>query len=266
MTDWQSLPFAIDLSHHNGTIDWDKVAAQKPACVLLKATERQWTDPMFERNRQGCADRGIPWIPYVFLRPDDSDRTRQYFIDLIGDRSIPAALDWEADGIASATVEAWIDALEAEGGRTPLAYYGLFPPATVTDKIARCPRWYPQYPGSPTAAPRRPMWSGGDARVDWRECWLLWQWSEKGGINGISGNVDLNRLACSAEVFLGWYKTGRFAAFAGAQAQPEAAPPATNPVDLIRQAQRALGIPDDGDPGPVTRQKLRDWRAAHPGA
>lgn len=279
MTDWQTLPFALDVSHHNGTIDWPRVAAQRPACVLIKATERMWTDPMFDRNRRGCIDNGIPWIPYVFLRPDDSDKTREYFIDLVGDHSVPAALDWEepqgpgTNPVASGTVEAWIDALEADGGRTPLAYYGQFPPAAATAKIATCPRWYPQYPGSATASPRVPMWDGKEP-IDWRRSWLIWQWSDKGGIAGISGNIDMNRVACSAEVFAGWYKTGRFASGLTGQtieAKPDnpvqnASVPAANPIDLVRQAQRIVGVDDDGDPGPATRAALRKWLQAHPGA
>lgn len=47
-----------------------------------------------------------------------------------------------------------------------------------------------------------------------------------------------------------------------------ASPPVAgdNPIDLIRRAQRALGVAADGDPGPVTRSKASDYRAAHPGA
>lgn len=205
--DWRTLPLAIDVSHHNGKIDWPRVAAQKPAAVFIKATERQWTDPDFERNRKGCEDHGIPWVPYVFLRPDDHERTMAYLIREIGDKSIPIALDWEAIGVSSGTVEAWIDAVEADGGRTPIAYYGLYPPAGATVKIARCPRWYAQYPGSITAGPRLPMWDGTD-NPDWRACWYIWQWTDKGKVDGIPERVDLNRLAVSAEQFAAWYRQG----------------------------------------------------------
>lgn len=39
-----------------------------------------------------------------------------------------------------------------------------------------------------------------------------------------------------------------------------------NPIELIRQAQRLLGVGADGDPGDVTRAAARQYRAAHPGA
>lgn len=240
MPDWQTLPFAVDLSHHNGTIDWDRLAAQKPAVVFLKASERQWTDPAFERNRKAATDRGLLWLPYIFLRPDDGDRTIRYFLDLIGDKSIPAALDWEAPGVPSAVVEAWIDALEAETGRTAIAYYGLYPPAAATAKIGRCPRWFPQYPGSATASPRLPAWDGSPD-PDWRKCWLVWQWSEKGGVAGISGNVDMNRLACSVEQFAAWYRTGSF------DADPAAPQPSIVARPTTAQPRPIRGPGDHGD-------------------
>lgn len=59
-------------------------------------------------------------------------------------------------------------------------------------------------------------------------------------------------------------------ALAGAQAamKPEPAPaPAldlTDPIALIRQAQRLLRTDPDGDPGPETRRLAQAWRDAHP--
>lgn len=203
--DWSSLPFAIDLSHHNTVVDWGRVAAQKPACVFLKATERKWVDPAFDAARKACEARGLLWIPYVFLRPDDDDTTIDFFCRTLGNGDVPVALDWEAPGVPSQVVEDWIDGME----NLNLVYYGLYPPAAATAKIGEWPRWFPQYPGSPTAGPRLPMWEG-DAPPDWRKRWLFWQWSEKGAMAGISGNVDLNRLAVSAERFGAWCKTGEW--------------------------------------------------------
>lgn len=259
MSDLQNLPMSLDVSHHNGTIDWLKVASQKPACVFLKATERQWTDPMFERNRRACADLGLAWVPYVFLRPDDTHRTAQYFLDLIGDPTVPAALDWEADGVPASVVEMWIAAMP----RLPVAYYGLIPPGAATNLIGKCPRWYPQYPGSATAAPRLPMWDGS-ANPDWRKCWLAWQWTDKGRLDGISGSVDLNRLACTAEQFAAWYATGDFGASLPNVPKPTPIPDADNPDWHIREAQRLLDLVEDGDCGPITRAAAARWRATHP--
>jgi len=55
---------------------------------------------------------------------------------------------------------------------------------------------------------------------------------------------------------------------ATAAAPPVPATGAGNPIELIRQAQRALGFTGsdvDGDPGPLTRAAASKYRAAHPG-
>lgn len=203
MTDWSALPRGYDFSHWNGTIDWDKVAETKPAFVGLKATEGVRVDPMFEANRRAAADRNLTWVPYPFLRADDDQSAIRTFLSVVSD-PVPAALDWERAGVASEVVERWIDGM----ARQPLLYYGRWPPAPVTQKIASCPRWYPQYPGRPDAPPKLPPWDGKPT-TNWSDKWLIWQWSDKGQVQGTSdGPDDLDRLACSVDVFRKWYETG----------------------------------------------------------
>ncbi|MCA8898009.1 MAG: hypothetical protein KDA39_04740, partial [Hyphomonas sp.] len=41
----------IDLSHHNGRIDWDRLGEAPLDFIYLKATEgRDWKDPRFQDN------------------------------------------------------------------------------------------------------------------------------------------------------------------------------------------------------------------------
>lgn len=205
MTDWSKYPWALDVSHWNASVDWQRIAAQKPACAFLKATERRVVDRTFDQHRKACANAGILWMPYVFMRPDDTDATVDFFNGVLGDTDVPVALDWEANGVSTAVVEMWIDGMENRN----IIYYGLYPPAAVSDRIAEWPRWFPQYPGSPTADPRVMAWNGRDT-PDWRKSWLLWQWTDKAAIAGVSGAVDLSRLAVSAERFATWCKTGEW--------------------------------------------------------
>jgi GH25 family lysozyme M1 (1,4-beta-N-acetylmuramidase) len=200
---WNDLPGGYDFSHWNGDIDWDAVAATKPAFVGLKATEGTHVDPKFEVNRRAAADRGILVIPYPFIRPDDTNAAHRAFDSVVGDETIPTMLDWERTGVGSAVVERWIDALK----RQPLIYYGRWPPAPVTQKIAACPRWYAQYPGRDDAPPKLPPWDGKPT-TNWSDKWLIWQWSQEGHVPGVTGNVDMDRLACSVDAFTAWYRTG----------------------------------------------------------
>lgn len=216
MTDWSGLPRGIDVSHYQGQPDWDLLQAGGILFALIKCAEAGVIDEQFDFNRKAVTDRNIPWLPYVFLRPGDTDATIKGFCDAVGNVGIPAALDWEAANVSAALMERWIEITQTRFGRAPLAYYGLSPPASATLAIRQCLRWYPQYPGSATADPRIPPWDGASAVADWSHRWFIWQWTGTGSIPGIAGAVDLNRLSCPLDVFQAWYTTGTL---------PAAAPP-----------------------------------------
>ena len=58
----------IDVSHHQGLIDWEAVSATKVQFVFLKATEGSThVDRRFARNLRGARRVGIPVGAYHFL-------------------------------------------------------------------------------------------------------------------------------------------------------------------------------------------------------
>ena len=65
--------FGIDVSHHQGTIDWNKVKAAGVQFVFLKATEGEtFVDKRYAINRAGAKAVGIPCGAYHFFRPKAS--------------------------------------------------------------------------------------------------------------------------------------------------------------------------------------------------
>jgi GH25 family lysozyme M1 (1,4-beta-N-acetylmuramidase) len=264
MSDWSRLLFGVDVSHYQGRPDWDKLHADGVAFALIKCIESGAIDEQFEFNRQAVSDRNIPWLPYAFLRPGDNDATMAKFCDAVGRTGIPAALDWEASDVPASVMEHWIDVTRTKLGRSPLAYYGLYPPASLTATIRQCVRWYPQYPGSPTADPKIPPWDGRTAVTDWSKCWFIWQWTSSGSIPGIGSAVDLDRLSCSSGVFQNWYATGNLPAVAPISPPPPGSLPITRTLRLhatgvdvaaLQQRLEDLGftVSVDGSFGPQTR-------------
>ena len=66
-----SLSFAqtrgIDVSRHQKTIDWKKVAADNVQFVYIKATEgATYQDPMFRKNIEGAESRTLGWSIPLF--------------------------------------------------------------------------------------------------------------------------------------------------------------------------------------------------------
>jgi lysozyme len=198
-----AYPIGLDASHWQGKIDWPKAAADGVQFAYIKCTQGMGTDPLFETNAKGAEAAGILWMPYAFLTASDDDATVQHFVSEAGPGW--AVLDWETAGVSDDVVETWIAGLRAEVDRYPLAYYGLYPPDSLTSLIASCPRILPEY----APKPRIPAWDGV-ATPDWSKEWLIWQSSDRMQFRGETGNFDLDQLAIPFAHFKSWYQTGVF--------------------------------------------------------
>lgn len=58
----------IDVSHHQGAIDWVKVGDAHWGFAYIKATEgKDWTDPRFEENAEGAMKQNLDWGAYHYF-------------------------------------------------------------------------------------------------------------------------------------------------------------------------------------------------------
>lgn len=94
----------IDVSHHQGDIDWAAVRAEGWRFAWIKATEGgDWTDPRFERNRVGAEAAGIAWGAYhfyTFCRAPEEQAA--HFLATVGPKAaLPHAVDVEGGGNCS---------------------------------------------------------------------------------------------------------------------------------------------------------------------
>ena len=62
--------FGIDVSHHNGAIDWKKVAESGKKFAIMKCqyeAQSHRKDERFEENYKGCGENGIARGVYIYI-------------------------------------------------------------------------------------------------------------------------------------------------------------------------------------------------------
>lgn len=187
----------IDVSKWNGNVDWNAVKNSGVSYVIIRCGYRGSTtgamieDPMFKTNIQGALNAGLKVGIYFFsqaVNEVEAVEEASMTIGLIKNYNIsyPVFLDVEpsggrADGIDRNTrtqvIKAYCETIR-NSGYTP----GLYANKTWLEsyinagELSSYKIWLAQYNTAPT-------YSG---KVD------MWQYSSKGTIGGISGNVDMN--------------------------------------------------------------------------
>lgn len=196
----QERLFGIDVSHHQGSVDWAKARAAGVQFAFIKATEGgTFVDPQFSRNRRALKEAGIPCGAYHFFRTTSSLEAQvANFIRTVGkleQGELPPVLDievpeqWQNLSLAErlALVHGFCHAVEKKLGVKPILYLS---PSFAKDVLRgeaglkRYLLWLAHY--TTAAEPRTP--------APWTD-WHFWQYSENGTVDGIANrSVDMNRL------------------------------------------------------------------------
>lgn len=189
----------IDVSKWNGEIDWDKVKNAGVEFAIIRAgyrgsvTGSLVVDPCFETNIRGAAASGMPVGVYFFtqaINEVEAVEEASAVIRLIQDYSIdyPVFIDTEgaggngrADGLDVETrtliCEAFCRTIENAGYRAGV--YGSrnwYNNRLQADRLEQYTIWLAEYRSVP-------LYQG---------YYQMWQYTSKGKVDGISGNVDLN--------------------------------------------------------------------------
>lgn len=183
----------IDVSHHQGAIDWPSVPKDRAAFVYIKSTEGgDWKDTKFQENWDGARGAGIQVGAYHFFTLCRDGKTQaQNFIDTvpIETDALPMAIDLEYVGNCSdrPTKENFLKELD-DFTAMVTNHYDAQPILYIThqfydDYLAGTP--YAQYP-----LWVRDVWTRPSAK-DYPNM-VYWQYADRGRLTGINGPVDLN--------------------------------------------------------------------------
>lgn len=192
----------IDVSHHNGVIDWKKKAAEGNVFCSIKATEGLTnTDPLFARNWSASSAAGFINCAYHFFHPAlDAKAQAQHFVRVMGKDlagHLPPLFDFEVfDGmggkVTAEHARVCVEEIQSLTGVTPFLYGspGFIEGLGDMSWAANCPLWIAHY-GVPK--PRIPK--------PWK-LYTFWQTSDAHGwdLDVFNGPVEsLNRFVIGAK-------------------------------------------------------------------
>lgn len=202
-TGGEASPWGIDVSHWNEIVDWTKVKQAGVEFIFIKASEGVgFKDPNFALNWRRAKEHGILRGAYHYFKP----RARlegqiDNFVSVIGAAQtgdLPPVLDVEDPpqwrGISKRrAADLCISFLEGVRRRLgervhPILYASSFFPGDVLGadlRLASYKNWTADY-SSPF--PDRPR-----VAAPW-QTWEFWQFTDKGAVAGIKGDVDVNRF------------------------------------------------------------------------
>lgn len=188
----------IDVSHHQGNIDWLKVARDNVGFAYVKASEGAgFVDSQFRRNAGGANAVGIPVGFYHYARPEKANTAVEeaaHFVDVTKGQAcqLPYCLDLEGEAakLSTADLTAWAIAFMREVKRLTkkavILYTGAYFARDELGKAAgEFPLWVAHYGVASGSTPL--------PNNTWNE-WAAWQFTSSGKVDGIAGNVDLDYM------------------------------------------------------------------------
>lgn len=180
--------YGIDVSSHQGSIDWGRVADDGIEFAYVKATEGgDFVDERFGANWEGAAAAGLDRGAYHFFTLCTAgDVQARHFLAVAPpeDDALPPAVDLELAGNCAARPPE--RAVEAELNRFLLLVEAAWGAETV---LYVGEDFEERYPGRSDLD--RPLWL---RRFLLRpsEDWWIWQLHGRARVDGVEGGVDLD--------------------------------------------------------------------------
>lgn len=190
----------IDVSRYQNRIDWEKVAADEVEYAFIRLGIRGYTegeimeDETFERNIKGALQNDIGVGIYFFtqaLSEEEAEEEAEFVIESIAPYKVeyPVVIDVETVSGTEARGNALTSAERTkyctvfcekikEAGYTPMIYGNLktFTMLLDMEELEEYDKWFAYY---------------GDSYY-FPYDFKIWQYTNKGSVAGISGEVDLN--------------------------------------------------------------------------
>jgi lysozyme len=207
-----TLPIhGIDVSHHQGAIDWHAVARAGTRFAFIKATDGgDHLDTRFHENWRKSREAGIPRSAYHFIYwCRDPHEQAAWFVKNVPAEpdALPPVLDLEWNNHSACQrrvpreealyyVQVMLEAMERHTGKVPIIYTDI---NFHRDILEGVPLDATMWLRSVAAEPRD--------RYKNRE-WTFWQYTQTGTVPGIRGDVDRNAFFGNEQQWFQFFYTG----------------------------------------------------------
>lgn len=189
----------IDVSYHNGTIDFNKVKDDGIAGVIIRAGYGKNTiDKKFHDNIRAAINAGLPvgvyWFSYAYTE-DMAKAEAEACLKAIMHYNVtlPVFFDWEYDSmnyakkqgkkvtktLITAMNAAFCGVVKKSGYKAGYYLNEDYSKNYVNETNLKNKGYY--------------RWFARYTKTTQKNC-ALWQYSDEGKVNGIKGNVDMNVL------------------------------------------------------------------------
>ena len=195
---WPNDPKAIckgiDVSYHNGTIDWKRVKQSEVEYAIIRCgygtNDKNQDDKKWEENVKGCIDNNIPYGVYLYSYADTVEKASSeadHAIRLLQGKKFkyPVYYDLEEEAIRKKLskteianiAKTFCNKLSAKGYTVGIYANKDWVTNYLTDScFNNWTKWVAQY----------------NTVCNYKGKYDMWQCSSTGRVPGISGNVDLN--------------------------------------------------------------------------
>lgn len=192
-----ALSKGIDVSKYQGAIDWSKIKDSDIEFAIIRCGVGEdlkvQDDTYFAQNVKGCEQYQIPYGIYLYsfatdkaMAQDEAKHVLRLIHETNANPKLPIYLDIEDKtqkdlpaGILGDIAETFCNTM-IEAGYKAGVYSNLsFWNNKLTDnRFSQWDRWVAQY----------------NSVCDYKDVYSIWQYTDKGQVNGIAGNVDINIL------------------------------------------------------------------------
>ena len=185
----------IDVSSWQGKPDWTKVKKSGVEFAILRIHQKNGPDTSFEHNYKGCKANAILTGGYKYsyaLTPAQALEEAEDTLSVLAGRGVDFPifydLEWNSQRkLGSAAIEkiaeTFLNRIKKAGYKVGIYCNMDWYQKVLTEKLRKYDLWIARYPADDNGTIQERL------RPD---IGVGWQYSSKGKVSGISGNVDMN--------------------------------------------------------------------------